>query len=119
MNNVKGDYYDFHDFFHLFMGTQVSSLRECLLEWLYQSQIISTDKKRSTHVFIPTSTQSQIVPVIDSEIEFNNNGCNNESENSEVGTGSVDVLTLNNTIEVVKDGMHSDDVLNIENIENI
>ena len=48
LNNGNGNFYDFQDFFHLFLDTQVSNLRECLLEWLYQSQVQVLKESRSS-----------------------------------------------------------------------
>ncbi len=33
----NGDIFDFHSFFHLFIDSAVTTLRECLEEWLYQA----------------------------------------------------------------------------------
>lgn len=38
LNMDNGDFYDFHDFFNLFLETQVCNLRECLSEWLIRAR---------------------------------------------------------------------------------
>ena len=45
LNHGNGDYYDFQNFFDLFLETQVCNLRECLLEWLFRSRISLSSNK--------------------------------------------------------------------------
>ena len=45
LNHGNGDYYDFQNFFDLFLETQVCNLRECLLEWLFRSRISLSSSK--------------------------------------------------------------------------
>ena len=45
LNHGNGDYYDFQNFFDLFLETQVCNLRECLLEWLFRSRVSLSSSK--------------------------------------------------------------------------
>jgi hypothetical protein len=48
-NHGNGDFYDFQNFFDLFLETQVCNLRECLLEWLFRSRVCSSAGKINTN----------------------------------------------------------------------
>jgi hypothetical protein len=66
LNMDNGDYYDFHDFFNLFLETQVCNLRECLLEWLLRAR--GTGTGTGNRVQIPNiPAQVVLVPTHRSE----------------------------------------------------
>jgi hypothetical protein len=49
VNGGDGSIFDYHAFFHLFMESEVSSIRECFLEWIQQSQSpISSEETQTT-----------------------------------------------------------------------
>jgi hypothetical protein len=57
LNMDNGDFYDFHDFFNLFLETQVCNLRECLLEWLLRARGAGTGNR----VQIPRSPDQVVL----------------------------------------------------------
>ena len=78
LNNGNGEFYDFQDFVAVFIDTQVSSLRECLQEWLYQARELLKPK--------PRMSQLTIQPTVDSH-HYNNRekGSNNDQEEGRDG----------------------------------
>ena len=84
LNNGNGEYYDFQDFVAVFIDTQVSSLRECLQEWLYQARELL--KPRPRVLPLPLHQQVTIHPSDDGDQK---SGSDNDHEEGKREEGSI------------------------------
>ena len=84
LNNGNGEYYDFQDFVAVFIDTQVSSLRECLQEWLYQARELLKPKPRVLQMTPQVTIQTSVKDDHNSRSNIDHvEGCDGEGKREE------------------------------------